>query len=105
MQTDTWVIAATNQNLEQKIERGKFRRDLYYRLNTVKITIEPLHKRPEGIPHLVKYYTKIYASESTGKNLKPLCQNIVDRLTAYHWPGNVRELQNVLRRFMVLGVN
>jgi transcriptional regulator with PAS, ATPase and Fis domain len=105
VQTDTWVIAATNHNLEQDLAEGKFRQDLYYRLNTITITIEPLRKRPEDIPYLVKYYTKRYTTKFNGNQPKPLSQNVLDRLTSYHWPGNVRELQNVLKRLMVLGVD
>ena len=105
VQTDTWVIAATNHDLEQDLAEGKFRQDLYYRLNTITITIEPLRKRPEDIPYLVEHYTKKYAARFNGNRPKPLSQNTVDRLTGYHWPGNVRELQNVLKRLMVLGVD
>jgi transcriptional regulator with PAS, ATPase and Fis domain len=105
VQTDTWVIAATNHDLEQDLAEGKFRQDLYYRLNTITITIEPLRKRPEDIPYLVEHYTRKYAARFNGNRPKPLSQNTVDRLTSYHWPGNVRELQNVLKRLMVLGMD
>ena len=105
VQTDTWVIAATNHNLKQDLAEGKFRSDLYYRLNTITITIEPLRKRPEDIPYLIEYYTKKYTSRFNDNSPKPLSQNTVDRLTDYHWPGNVRELQNVLQRLMVLGAD
>jgi transcriptional regulator with PAS, ATPase and Fis domain len=103
VQTDAWVIAATNHDLKQNISEKKFREDLYYRLNTITITIEPLRKRPEDIPYLIEYYLKKYNLKFNGKQPEPLSQNTVDRLTYYHWPGNVRELQNVLRRLMVLG--
>ena len=105
VQTDTWVIAATNHDLKQDLAEGKFRQDLYYRINTITITVEPLRKRLEDIPYLVDYYTKKYASRFNGNRPKPLDPNTVDRLTGYHWPGNVRELQNVLKRLMVLGVD
>jgi transcriptional regulator with PAS, ATPase and Fis domain len=105
VQTDTWVIAATNHDLKQDLAEGMFRQDLYYRLNTITITIEPLRKRPEDIPYLVEHYTKKYTSIFNGNRPKPLSQNTLDRLTSYHWPGNVRELQNVLQRIMVLGVD
>jgi transcriptional regulator with PAS, ATPase and Fis domain len=98
-----WIITATNRELEGDMENGKFREDLYYRLNTITITIEPLRKRPEDIPYLIEYYLKKYNLKFNGKQPEPLSQNTVDRLTYYHWPGNVRELQNVLRRLMVLG--
>ncbi len=105
VQTNTWVIAATNHDLKQDIIEEKFRKDLYYRLNAVTIQIEPLRKRPEDIPYLIEYYTKKYASRLNGKKLKSLSQNTLNKLTAYHWPGNVRELQNVLKRIMVFGVD
>jgi transcriptional regulator with PAS, ATPase and Fis domain len=105
VQTDTWVIAATNHDLKQEIIEKKFRKDLYYRLSAITILIEPLRKRPEDIPYLIEYYTKKYASRYNSKKLKSLSQNTLDKLTAYHWPGNVRELQNVLKRLMVFGVD
>ena len=105
VQTDTWVIAATNHDLKQEIIEKKFRKDLYYRLSAITILIEPLRKRPEDIPYLIEYYTKKYASRYNSKKLKSLSQNTLDKLTAYHWPGNVRELQNVLKRIMVFGVD
>jgi transcriptional regulator with PAS, ATPase and Fis domain len=98
VQTDTWVIAATNHNLKQDLAEGKFRSDLYYRLNTITITIEPLRKRPEDIPYLIECYTKKYTSRFNDNSPKPLSQNTVDT-------GNVRELQNVLQRLMVLGAD
>ena len=101
--TDAWVIAATNHNLEDDIEKGNFRADLYHRLNTMEIYIEPLRKRPEDIPPSINYYHKIYASQFKGKQLRVLSQSTVDKLTAYRWPGNVRELQNVLKRIFILG--
>jgi len=105
VQTDAWVIAATNHYLDEDLKAGKFRQDLYYRLNCITIQVEPLRKRPEDIPYLVEHYVKKYASTYNGNCPKSLNQSIVDKLVAYHWPGNVRELQNVLKRFMVLGVS
>jgi DNA-binding NtrC family response regulator len=101
--TNVWVIAATNHNLEDDIKRGNFRADLYHRLNTMEIYIEPLRKRPEDIPSLIDYYYRIYASQFKEKQLRVLSKNTVDKLTANHWPGNVRELQNVLKRIFILG--
>ena len=105
VQTDAWVIAATNHYLDEDLKTGKFRQDLYYRLNCITIQVEPLRKRPEDIPYLVEHYVKKYASTYNGNCPKALNQRIVDKLVAYHWPGNVRELQNVLKRFMVLDVS
>jgi transcriptional regulator with GAF, ATPase, and Fis domain len=103
--TDTWVIAATNHDLKQDLLEGKFRQDLYYRLTTITIHIEPLRKRPEDIPYLIKYYTKKYALRYNGNQPKTLSQGVLDRLSTYHWPGNVRELQNILKRIMIFGVD
>jgi transcriptional regulator with PAS, ATPase and Fis domain len=101
--TDTWVIAATNHDLKQDINDGKFREDLYYRLNIIKVYISPLRERPEDVPLLVEYYIKEYASQLGGRHIERPGQHIVGRLQEYHWPGNVRELQNVLKRMLVLG--
>jgi len=97
-----WVIAATNHDLEADMVNGDFREDLYYRLSTIKIHIEPLRDRPEDIPHLIDYYVKNYTAQFGTKRLLTPSQKAIDKLTAYHWPGNVRELQNVLKRLMIL---
>ena len=102
VKTDAWVIAATNHNLEDDTQTGKFRNDLYYRLSTIKITIEPLRNRPEDIPNLIDFYIKKYASRYNGGRPRILSPETLDKLCAYHWPGNVRELQNVLKRIVVL---
>jgi two-component system response regulator AtoC len=101
--TDVWVIAATNHNLKDDIEHGKFRADLYHRLNEIKIYVEPLRNRPEDIPPLIDYFAKKYHSQLNRKPLKRLSEGILEKLINYHWPGNVRELQNVLKCIIVLG--
>lgn len=101
--TDTWVIAATNHDLKQDINDGKFREDLYYRLNIIKVYISPLRERPEDIPPLIEYYIEEYASQLGGRNIQRPDANIIRKMQEYHWPGNVRELQNVLKRMLVLG--
>jgi transcriptional regulator with PAS, ATPase and Fis domain len=98
-----WVIAATNHELENDLANGDFREDLYYRLSTIKIHIEPLRNRPEDIPHLIDHYVKMYTTQFEGKELLAPSPETIEKLTAYHWPGNVRELQNVLKRLMILG--
>jgi transcriptional regulator with PAS, ATPase and Fis domain len=103
VKADTWVIAATNHELEQDLKTGKFREDLYYRLSTIKIFIEPLRDRPEDISHLIGYYVKEYANQFNVKKLSYPSPKKIDKLCAHHWPGNVRELQNVLKRIMILG--
>jgi transcriptional regulator with PAS, ATPase and Fis domain len=101
--TDTWVIAATNHELEQDMQNGEFREDLYYRLSTIKIYIEPLRNRPEDIPHLIEHYIKEYTKMFGNKKLQLPGQRTITKMSAYHWPGNVRELQNMLKRIMILG--
>ena len=97
-----WVVAATNHELEKDMTAGQFREDLYYRLSTIKIHIEPLRNRPEDIPFLIDHYIKSYTEEFAGKNLLIPTPKAIDKLIIYHWPGNVRELQNVLKRMMIL---
>ncbi|MBW1891355.1 MAG: sigma-54-dependent Fis family transcriptional regulator [Deltaproteobacteria bacterium] len=101
--TDTWVIAATNHDLEQNIQDGKFREDLYYRLNIIKIYLKPLRERPEDIPHLIDYYLKEYSLLYNANNLVQPSNRVISELASYTWPGNVRELQNILKRMLVLG--
>jgi two-component system response regulator AtoC len=101
--TDTWVIAATNHDLKVDINAGKFREDLYYRLNIIGVYISPLRERPEDIPPLIEYYINEYASQLGGRNIERPGAEIIKRMQEYHWPGNVRELQNVLKRMLVLG--
>ena len=101
--TDTWVIAATNHDLKQDIADGKFREDLYYRLNIIKVHITPLRERPEDIQPLIDFYMEEYASQLGGKNIDRPMQDVIEKLKKFHWPGNVRELQNVLKRMLVLG--
>jgi two-component system, NtrC family, response regulator AtoC len=101
--TDTWVIAATNHDLKVDIAAGKFREDLYYRLNIIGVYICPLRERPEDIPPLIEYYINEYSSQLGGRNIERPSAEIIKRMQEYHWPGNVRELQNVLKRMLVLG--
>ncbi|MBT8349970.1 MAG: sigma-54 dependent transcriptional regulator, partial [Deltaproteobacteria bacterium] len=102
MKTDTWILAATNHELEQDIKNEKFREDLYFRLNIIKIYISPLRERPEDIPLLIDYYLEKYSPRF--KNSQDnLDISLIKKLQNYHWPGNVRELQNVLKRILVMG--
>ena len=103
VKTDIWVIAATNHDLEDDIENDQFRADLFHRLNTIKIHIEPLRNRPEDIPFLIDYYLKRYASLNKNKKSQTISEGTFEKLIAYPWPGNVRELQNVLRRLLIFG--
>ena len=103
VKADTWVIAATNHDLKKDIEEGKFREDLYYRLNIIKIYLAPLRDRPEDIPPLIDFYIKEYTSMLNNRHIEKPESKVIDRMCAYSWPGNVRELQNVLKRMLVLG--
>ncbi|MDO9535795.1 MAG: sigma 54-interacting transcriptional regulator [Bacillota bacterium] len=95
------VIAATNQKLEQLIEEGKFRQDLYYRLNVVEFLIPPLRDRTEDIPLLVEHFLK-KSENIAGKNIKKISDINLNKFQNYSWPGNVRELENVLERMITL---
>lgn len=103
VKADTWVIAATNHDLKKDIEEGRFREDLYYRLNIIKIYLSPLRDRPEDIPSLIDYYIKEYTSMLNNRHIEKPNAKMIARLCTYSWPGNVRELQNVLKRMLVLG--
>jgi two-component system response regulator AtoC len=103
VRTDAWVIAATNQELEQKVEKKLFREDLYYRLNIIKIYIPPLRNRPEDISLLLDYYMEKYSSQFDKKQIPKFEPYHMEKLLAYSWPGNVRELQNVIKSSIVMG--
>lgn len=101
IKVDVRVIAATNKDLEAEIRRGKFREDLYYRLNVVTIRIPPLRERKEDIPELVHYFIR-RSREETGKEIRSITKRAMDKLIDYEWPGNIRELENVIKRAMVM---
>jgi transcriptional regulator with PAS, ATPase and Fis domain len=103
VRADTWVIAATNHDLKKDIDEGRFREDLYYRLNIIKIFLAPLRDRPEDIPPLIEFYIKEYTSMLNNRHIEKPTGKVIDRMCGYSWPGNVRELQNVLKRMLVLG--
>ena len=100
--TDAWVIAATNNNLEEKIERKEFREDLYYRLNIMRIDIPPLRTRLEDVPPLIEHYLKIYSEIYSNIEFSMPDTRIMEKLTSYHWPGNARQLQNCIKKQLVL---
>jgi formate hydrogenlyase transcriptional activator len=95
------LVAATNRDLARAVEEGRFRADLFYRLNVFPIAIPPLRARVEDIPRLVRHFVMIYASKM-GKSIDTISEQAMRKLTAYHWPGNVRELQNVIERAVIL---
>jgi DNA-binding NtrC family response regulator len=98
---DVRIIAATNRDLDQAIREGRFRSDLYYRLNVVSIHLPPLRERRDDLPALIKHFLASKAKE-TGLSPKTFANEALDLLMQYAWPGNVRELENVIERAMVL---
>jgi two-component system nitrogen regulation response regulator GlnG len=101
IRVDVRVIAASNQNLQERVSRGLFREDLYHRLNVIRIELPPLSARAEDIPALLTHYMLVAAHE-LGVEAKVLAPDAQARLAAYEWPGNVRELVNLCRRLSVL---
>ena len=102
VRVDVKVIAATNRDLDGAVKEGRFRLDLYYRLNVIPISLPPLRERREDIPDLANFFMKRFTLE-TKKNFNEINQAALDSLLAYNWPGNVRELANVIERAVVLG--
>lgn len=98
---DVRIIAATNADLEELIEKGRFRKDLYYRLNVFPIVIPPLWKRKEDIPVLVQHFLQVLSKEYGRQGIK-ISSRALQRLMEYDWPGNVRELKNVIARAMII---
>jgi DNA-binding NtrC family response regulator len=98
---DVRVIVATNRNLSDEIAKGRFREDLYYRLNVVGLEMPPLRDRPTDISALAKFFVDRYASEN-GKTITGVTPEALQLLLAYDWPGNVRELENAIERAIVL---
>ena len=102
VKVDVRVLAATNQDLEQAVAAGRFREDLYYRLNVIEITVPPLRERPEEIPVLAEYFMHRYSQLFRRESLQ-LPVETVQRLMHHRFPGNVRELENMIKRMIVLG--
>jgi len=98
---DVRLVAATNINLEDLIRQQKFREDLYYRLNVIKIELPPLRKRKDDISLLIKHFISIYNAENK-KEIRDVTPEAMNILMDYHWPGNVRELENLIERAIVL---
>lgn len=100
-ETDVRVIAATHHDLEEMVAEGKFREDLYYRLNVIPVVVPPLRERIGDVPLLIKHFMELYAREN--KLEKPLLSDVVmDLFMNYKWPGNIRELENTVERLVVL---
>jgi two-component system, NtrC family, nitrogen regulation response regulator NtrX len=101
VQVDVRVVAATNKTLEQEIERGNFREDLFYRLNVIPFHVPPLRERVEDIPLLAEYFLREFTT-AYGRKPKELTPSAYELLAGYHWPGNVRELRNLMERIVIL---
>ena len=101
IQVDVRVVAATNKNLEDEIERGNFREDLFYRLNVIPFYVPPLRDRAADIPLLADHFLREYATEY-GRKQKELTPEAYQVLKDYHWPGNVRELRNLMERIVIM---
>ena len=101
IKVDVRIIAATNRNLQQAIEKKEFREDLYYRLNVFPIICPPLRKRKEDIPLLIKHFCQKHEGK-IGKKITHVSDQVIDAMMAYDWPGNIRELENIIERAMIL---
>ena len=101
VRSDVRIVAATNRDLRQEIERGRFREDLFYRLHVIAITAPPLRARREDIPLLCDHFIGVYCAKN-GKPRLEIARPVMQRLFDYPWPGNVRELENVIERAVVL---
>ena len=100
VKVDIRIIAATNKDLEEMVSQGKFREDLYFRINVVRIHLPSLRERKEDTPLLVECFTRRYSSQ-TGKEIKGVSKKFLDKLMEYDWPGNIRELENTIRKAIV----
>jgi transcriptional regulator with GAF, ATPase, and Fis domain len=101
IKTDVRIIAATNRDLEKLMDEGKFRSDLYYRLNIFPIQLPPLRQRKEDIPQLAAHFVARYSKKS-GKAIKTFSNKAMQQLQSYHWPGNIRELEHLIERSVLL---
>ena len=100
VEVDVRVVATTNRDLKEEVKQNRFRKDLYFRLNVVKITVPPLRSRKDDIPPLARHFLDMYCRENEVK--KTLSQDALEKLTDYDWPGNVRELQNTFEKAVVV---
>jgi transcriptional regulator with GAF, ATPase, and Fis domain len=100
LRVDVRIIAATNRNLEKEVEKGRFRSDLWYRLNSFPISIPPLRERLEDIPLFVNHFVNQYCTK-IGKRFDKVPKKTIQKLTRYSWPGNIRELENIISRAVI----
>jgi len=100
LSVDLRIISATNQNLEELVKQGKFRQDLYYRINVVRLNIPSLAERPEDLPYLVQFILQ-RMNKKYNKAVESVSREVMRKIRAYPWPGNVRELENILERSLL----
>jgi PAS domain S-box-containing protein len=101
LEAEVRIVAATNKQLEDELKAGRFREDLYYRLNVISIDVPPLRERKDDIPHLIEHFLQKY-SGNTGKQIVRCSQSVIELLMRYNWYGNVRELENAIERAVVM---
>ena len=101
IKVDTRIVATTNRNLEEEVLKGRFRQDLYYRLNVFPITVPPLRQRQEDIPLLVEAFIERY-NKKLGKQITSVQKKTMKTLQEYPWPGNIRELESILERAVIM---
>jgi len=101
IKVDARVVASTNKNLEEEIERGNFREDLFYRLNVIPFHVPPLRERTEDVRLLAEHFLKEFTT-SYGRKPKELTEEALETLESYPWPGNVRELRNLMERIVIM---
>src|SRR5690606_4374302 len=101
IRTDVRVVAATNRDLEEAVDEGTFRRDLYFRLHVVVLNVEPLRNRPGDVEQLADHFRRRFVTKA-GRNIEGFTREALDLLRNYDWPGNVRELQNTIERAVIL---
>ncbi|WP_205509971.1 sigma-54-dependent Fis family transcriptional regulator [Longitalea arenae] len=101
IKVDVRLIAATNRNLEEEVKAGRFRADLYYRLNVFPIHLPPLRERPEDIEPLIQFFVAKY-NKNTGRKIRKIKPSVIQQLKTYSWPGNVRELEHLIERSVLL---
>ena len=102
MKVNSRIITATNKKLEDMVDEGRFRRDLFYRINVVNIVVPPLRDRKDDIPLLADYFLKRY-EEMYNRDSLTISPRLMDMFLKYAWPGNVRELENNIKRLIILG--
>jgi transcriptional regulator with PAS, ATPase and Fis domain len=100
-QVDVRIIAASNRNLEEEVEKGNFRSDLYYRISVMKIEIPSLRRRKEDIREFAEYFVRFY-SQKIGRNITEVSPLFYQKLQEYNFPGNIRELRNIIERAVIL---